>query len=264
MTTRHNVPNEMTLDRLMETVTEHPYRSYDVSRERKSSPRCRIMFTRDQVAQLESFFALDQYPKIKDRRRIADSMGITERRIQVWFQNRRAKNSRGQSHQERLTVGISRDVPVSTSVSRSPCSLRGSIVRHYPSRESQTDSDGETSVGSVHSFDSSLSSPPGGFFAKEGVEFIPSVNISTPFCNGVMYSAPARRGGRMSTSSINSSDLDNVATPSSDNTFVFNQMLSKLNATEYQAVHELDSLVESQTKLLLQVRRSCEFEFLHL
>jgi hypothetical protein len=68
----------------------------------------------------------------------------------------------------------------------------------------------------------------------------------------------------MSTSSINSSDLDNVATPSSDNTFVFNQMLSKLNATEYQAVHELDSLVESQTKLLLQVRRSCEFEFLHL
>ena len=189
---------------------------------------------------------------------------------QVWFQNRRAKNSRSQSRQderERPTAGISRDISVSAGVPRSPCNVSGSIVRHYPSIESQTDSDGETSIGSVHSFESSLSSPRGGFVMKEGVEFIPSINITTPFCNGIMYSAPVRHRGHTSASSISSPKLENVEIPSfpfQDHAFVFNQMLTKLDARESQAVRELDSFVDSQTKLLDHVRRSCESAFVHL
>lgn len=83
MSARHSVTDQLSPERLMETVRNHQYRPYDANRGRKSAPRSRIMFTREQVAQLESFFAIDPYPKIRDRRRIADLMRITERRIQV-------------------------------------------------------------------------------------------------------------------------------------------------------------------------------------
>ncbi|XP_065842778.1 homeobox ARX homolog alr-1-like [Oscarella lobularis] len=56
--------------------------------------RTRVMFTRFQLKQLERLYAVDQYPKLETRRRVGDQMGITERRIQVWFQNRRAKAKR--------------------------------------------------------------------------------------------------------------------------------------------------------------------------
>ncbi|XP_065832296.1 homeobox protein Mix.2-like [Oscarella lobularis] len=49
----------------------------------------------DEIAeQLERLYAVDQYPNPETRRRVGDQMGTTERRIQVWFQNRRAKAKR--------------------------------------------------------------------------------------------------------------------------------------------------------------------------
>ena len=65
------------------TPSPPPVASSTSQRTGKSAPRCRIMFTREQLAQLEKYFDRDRYPKIRERRRIAEAMAITERRVQV-------------------------------------------------------------------------------------------------------------------------------------------------------------------------------------
>lgn len=45
--------------------------------------RTRLMFTRAQTRELERLYAIDKYPKIRERRLIAHQMNIAERRVQV-------------------------------------------------------------------------------------------------------------------------------------------------------------------------------------
>ncbi|XP_071804438.1 uncharacterized protein [Asterias amurensis] len=61
---------------------------------RKRRRRARTIFTEDQRQQLEVFFTDDQYPDITSREVLAESIGMSEARVQVWFQNRRARTRR--------------------------------------------------------------------------------------------------------------------------------------------------------------------------
>ncbi|XP_067400308.1 homeobox expressed in ES cells 1 [Emydura macquarii macquarii] len=60
--------------------------------------RPRTAFTRNQIEVLENVFRVNSYPGIDVREELALKLDLDEDRIQIWFQNRRAKLKR--SHRE--------------------------------------------------------------------------------------------------------------------------------------------------------------------
>ncbi|NWT21306.1 ANF1 protein, partial [Vireo altiloquus] len=60
--------------------------------------RPRTAFSRNQIEVLENVFKMNSYPGIDIREELAHKLELDEDRIQIWFQNRRAKLKR--SHRE--------------------------------------------------------------------------------------------------------------------------------------------------------------------
>ncbi|XP_070536136.1 homeobox protein OTX1 A-like [Ptychodera flava] len=63
----------------------------DVQPPRNRRRRCRTVYTEDQLDALEEAFKRDHYPDIAAREAVANSIDLPEARVQVWFQNKRAR-----------------------------------------------------------------------------------------------------------------------------------------------------------------------------
>ncbi|XP_055409760.1 double homeobox protein A isoform X1 [Bubalus kerabau] len=53
--------------------------------------RCRTSYTSSQLQTLKNAFTENPYPGIDSREQLAEEIGVPESRVQIWFQNRRAR-----------------------------------------------------------------------------------------------------------------------------------------------------------------------------
>jgi hypothetical protein len=125
----------------------------------KSDPKKRIRTTPEQLRVLEKTYERETNPSQSLREEIARKLGMTPRRVQVWFQNKRAK-------ERRITKSMISESPsISGSQNRtdfpgSERQLNGPIIESVPKIHTPTNSPKGSPARQNNSPSESSSSPP--------------------------------------------------------------------------------------------------------
>jgi len=124
----------------------------------KSDPKKRIRTTPEQLRVLEKTYERETNPSQSLREEIARKLGMTPRRVQVWFQNKRAK-------ERRITKSMISESPsISGSQNRTDLSserhLIGPIIESVPKIHTPTNSPNGSPARQNTSPSESSSSPP--------------------------------------------------------------------------------------------------------
>lgn len=131
-----------------------PLQHHNKKKRQRTSP--------DQLAILEQIFQTDKMPSQQTRVQLADQLGMSSRRVQIWFQNKRAKVKRGLTKSSEITPDSDIMSPLGQLDGRDPAlsSSSGASEPSSPLVPDTTTSSFALQGSPSSSSSSSMSSPP--------------------------------------------------------------------------------------------------------